>query len=68
MRNPFMFHICYSLCIYRFYLVCKNKLCIEIIYKHLDLHTSVFMSARKSLGFWRFSDFGISDKEYSTCI
>jgi hypothetical protein len=25
------------------------------------------MSARKNFRFWRFSDFGISDKGYSTC-
>jgi hypothetical protein len=55
----------YSLWIYRFCLGYRNKLGIVFNHKYLHLYS---MSARKHFRFWRFSDFGISDKGYSTCI
>jgi hypothetical protein len=39
-----------------------------IYLQYLHLYSIVFMSARKRLGFWRFSDYGVSDKGYPTCI
>jgi hypothetical protein len=71
MRNKYNceIHECfiYSLWRYRFYVGYRNKLSVEFIYKYVHLYSIVFMSARKIFGFWRFSDFEISDKGYSTC-
>jgi hypothetical protein len=70
MRNPFMLHIQLMIC--TFYLGYKNKQSPAFIYKYLHLYSIVFIIVRcrraKSFGFCSFSDFGISDKGYSTCI
>jgi hypothetical protein len=70
MRNPFMFRtqlMNIYIYIYIFSLRYKNKLSIGFIYKYVHLYSTVFMSALKMFRTFYVSDFGISDKGYSTC-